>query len=92
MTPLGIMLWYLDDGCYYVSKSGHQSISLSITDEEIRRQAYDVFKSYGIEFSVRGVYLVLQDRVKIAMFMNCFTKPFLHMIPECMKYKCEMKI
>lgn len=92
MTPLGIMLWYLDDGCYHISKSGQHMISLCIPDEEIKRQAYDVFKSYGIEFTVRDVELVLQDRVKITLFMNCFTKPFLHMIPECMRYKCEMKI
>ena len=92
LTPLGLMLWYLDDGCYHVSKDGQHTISLCIPDEGIKQQAYNVFKSYGIEFTVRKVELVLQDSVKVAMFMNCFTKPFLHIIPECMKYKCEMKI
>jgi hypothetical protein len=92
LTPLGIMLWYLDDGCYHVSQSGQHIISMCIPDEDVKQQALTVFKSYGVDFTVRDVELVLQDRVKVAMFMNCFTRPFLHMLPECMHYKCELKI
>lgn len=92
MTPFGFFLWYLDDGCYHVSKHGQHIISMCIPDEETKQQAHAVFKSYGIDFTVREAELVLQDSVKVAMFMNCFTKPFKHLVPECMLYKCEMKI
>ena len=92
LSPLGVLLWYLDDGCYHVSKNGQQIIDLCIPDEKVKADAYEHFKSYGIEFNVRGKSLVLQDSVKVAKFMNCFTRPFVHLVPECMKYKCEMKI
>lgn len=91
LTPLGWMLWYLDDGSLMISKNSNQ-LSIAIHDNNIRLKAIEVLRTYGFSFSNYKEEIVISHRISIIKFLNCFIKPFIHLIPECMKYKCIIKI
>lgn len=93
LTPLGWLLWYLDDG--HNSRSEEYwsySLGIACISEEIKELAHKKLLTYGFDFNIRPTMIILQDKVEISRFINSMLKPFEHIIPECMKYKIEMKI
>ena len=92
LTPLGWLLWYLDDGTY------GQDISICIGAEEVANKAEQELKTYGIESRVNKVSnanaytLTMRGGVNSIKFYKVFIEPFLSIIPNCMLYKTEVKI
>lgn len=91
LTPLGWCLWYLDDGNLFMAKNATH-LSIAISDPKIQEQSLREVTSYGIKASLDKNSLIISNRYEIIKFLNVFVKPFIHMIPECMKYKCVLKI
>lgn len=91
LTPFGWMLWYLDDGSLTISDNSNQ-LSFAIHSNEIRVSAIKELETYGFQFANYNEQIVISDKLTIIKFLNCFIKPFIHLIPECMKYKCIVKI
>lgn len=91
LTPLGWMLWYLDDGSLTISDNSNQ-LSFAIHSNEVRISAIEELETYGFQFANYNEQIVISDKLTIIKFLNCFIKPFIHLIPECMKYKCIVKI
>lgn len=91
LTPFGWMLWYLDDGNLYLSDSSNQ-LSIAIDCPCTKIAAVEELRTYGFEFANRTKCITISDKLVIIKFLNCFIKPFIHLIPECMKYKCIVKI
>lgn len=91
LTPFGWMLWYLDDGSLTLSDNSNQ-LSFAIHGNEVRVKAIEELKTYGFQFANYNEQIVISDKLTIIKFLNCFIKPFIHLIPECMKYKCIVKI
>lgn len=93
LTPLGWLLWYLDDGYNSVSKDyWSYSLGIACKSDEIKELAHKKLLTYGFNFNIQPTMIILQDKVEISRFINSMLKPFEHIIPECMKYKIEMKI
>lgn len=92
LTPLGWLLWYLDDGTY------HQDISICIRLEDVAIKAKQELKTYGIESRVNKVStanaftLTMCGGTNSIKFYKVFIEPYLSVIPKCMLYKTEVKI
>ena len=90
LTPFGWCLWYLDDGNLSLTYGIHH-LSIAIHDEDVRNAAVEELKTYGFNFSAQKECIIISDYIAIAKFINCFVKPFMHLIPESMHYKCFIK-
>ena len=92
LTPLGWLLWYLDDGTY------GQDISICTNLENVANAAKVELLTYGIDARVNKVstanaYLVnMCGGTNSIRFYKAFIEPFLSIIPKCMIYKTEVKI
>ena len=91
LTPLGWLLWFLDDGTLYQDENSH-CIIISMSDEKLKDEAIKELETYGMNFKKSKNGIIVSDYINIVKFLNCFIKPFNHIIPECMKYKCVIKI
>lgn len=91
LTPFGWMLWYLDNGSLYISNNSNQ-LSIAISDSQTRIEAINELSTYGFTFSNYERFIAISDKFTIVKFLNCFIKPFIHLVPETMKYKCIVKI
>lgn len=97
LTPLGWLLWYLDDGFYSISKAKDgeyytHNCGISIHNEELQDLAIEKLKCYGFSFNKNKNDIRIQSMEAISSFMNDMLRPFAHIVPDCMKYKIEMKI
>lgn len=92
LTPLGWLLWYLDDGTY------SQDISICTNLEEVAQAAANELLTYGIEARVNRVStanaytITMRGGVNSIKFYKAFIEPYLSIIPNCMLYKTEVKI
>ena len=92
MTPLGWLLYFMDDGGYYLSKEGQSLIMFSTVDEELQNSIIEVMTTYGYKFNKAKTYVCIQNKADAAKFISGMIMPFDHLIPDCMKYKYDMKI
>lgn len=92
LTPLGWLLWYLDDGGYYKTSEGQHIIQLAAKDDELCNVAIQELATYGYNFSKTKNAICLKDAPGVAKFINGMIHPFYNLIPECMMYKCDMKV
>lgn len=91
LTPLGWMLYFMDDGCYSVS--GTQSvIHLCTINKKLQLSIQKELLTYNISSNIAKNEVVIQNKVDVVKFINSFIKPFDNIIPTCMKYKYDMKI
>lgn len=90
LSPLGWMLWYLDDGSLSISKNS-STLEIAIHEDSLRRVSVEELKTYGFTFHNYNNRISISSKLEIIKFLNCFVKPFIHLIPECMKYKCYYK-
>lgn len=92
LTPLGWLLWYLDDGSYT------QDISICINQESVAQEAKKELATYGIETRINkagnanAYNVTMCGGANSIRFYKGFIEPFLDIIPDCMKYKTEVKI
>lgn len=92
LTPVGWLLWYFDDG--HIG----QDLSICIKEEAVANRAKTELETYGITSRVNKVLtanaynLTMCGGQNTVRFYKEFIEPFLDIIPECMKYKTEVKI
>lgn len=91
LTPLGMFLLFLDDGCLYWQQSKVISICQGRTLEK-HEQFAKLLSTYGIHANVTETACNIQRQVDIVKFLNTFVKPFSHIMPESMRYKTEIMI
>jgi hypothetical protein len=84
LTPLGWLLWWLDDGGWY------QNIAIFSINEDIVNKAVEVLKTYGIEARPCPNGFCMCGRVNDVRFYKTFIEPLTDYIPECMKYKVKI--
>jgi hypothetical protein len=85
LTPLGWLLWYLDDG------SCTQNYSISVCNEAVEERAIEVLATYGITArrDNRG-NVIMCGMVNDRLFSRCFLEPFMYMVPNSMHYKVKI--
>jgi len=92
LTPLGWLLWYLDDGTY------GQDISLCMHLEATAIAAMSELLTYGVTSrvnkcsNVNAYTVTMCGGANSVLFYKNFIEPFISIIPECMLYKTEVKI
>lgn len=91
LTPLGVLLLFLDDGCLYWKESKVLCIGQGNT-RELHQTLADYFSTYNIHGNVTDTSFNINRQVDIVKFINTFIKPFSRIIPECMRYKTEIMI
>lgn len=89
LTPLGIAIWYCDDGNLYQNKdTNHLSIATNSLKEEELKIVIRFFKEkYNLDFHQNRKIIRLVSLKEIHKFINIFSK----YIPKCMKYKKILK-
>lgn len=86
LTPLGVWLYFLDDGTY--SNTHQQRISFAPTTVEIGDRLIEHLRTYGFDFKTQGRSIVNNGgQVEVKRFLNTFGMPFYDLTPECMRYK-----
>lgn len=91
LTPLGWLLYYLDDG--FLSIGNVYSCGFSTIDPDIQKSIVATLETYGINgWNYTRSDVRLQNQISIAYFLNNIIYPFKNIIPECMNYKLDMKI
>ena len=83
LTPLGWLLWWLDDGGKY------QNIAIFCIDFEICDLAIKELSSYGIKARHCQNGICMCGQAEDYKFYKNFIDPFIKDIPECMMYKVE---
>lgn len=91
LTPIGVLLLFLDDGCLYWKDSKVLSICQGNT-LEVHQNLANYFSTYNIHGNVAATGFNINRQVEIVKFINTFIKPFSNIIPECMRYKTEIMI
>lgn len=92
LTPIGWLLWFFDDGHW------GQDLQITNNNEEVCNTAKTELATYGIAARVNKCantnawLLTMCGQQNSVLFYKNFIEPFLHIIPESMKYKTEMKI
>lgn len=92
LTPLGWLLWYLDDGSYT------QDITICIHLEAVALAGQKELATYGIEARVNkcsganAYSLTMCGGANSIRFYKAFIEPFLRIVPACMQYKTKVKI
>ena len=91
LTPLGWLLWYLDDG----SNSG-QDLAICCSTEAIANTAQKELETYGVSSRVskagetKAVNLTMRGDANSLLFYKNFLEPFLNIIPPSMLYKVKI--
>ena len=92
LTPLGWLLWYLDDGSYT------QDISICTHLKAVADAGQKELQTYGIESRVNKAHgtnaytLIMCGGTNSIRFYKAFIEPFLNIVPACMQYKTKVKI
>jgi len=92
MTPLGVCLYFMDDGYFHISKKYNVcELAFSAINEEKKEILIEYFKTYGYHFNNYNNCIALNKKISIIKFINDFIKPFSYMLPKCMEYKYDYK-
>jgi len=91
MTPLGMYLLYMDDGCLK-NYDNMTHITIAIKDEDIKVNFKELLKTYGIVSSIYTDVIAITSAIEVLKFLNCFILPFKHLTPKCMEYKQDLMI
>lgn len=92
LTPLGWLLLYFDDGCY------GQDMFITTESKLLAVAMQEELSTYGITSRVNicadgpSHNVTMCGGENTVAFYKNFIEPFLDIIPECMKYKTEVKI
>jgi hypothetical protein len=100
LTPLGVLLWYLDDGSYEEKKTIMAIYSNSYSYSDNMLMAKCMNDNFGLRFNVyqkfskregkrySHLHLAAKDRLK---FYEDIIEPFIGQIPSSMMYKVPQK-
>lgn len=94
LTPFGILLLFLDDGYFDLdfNKRGNTYISIYIHNTKTLNALREELKTYQVETTVSSNVIKIGTYQSAVNFYKNFIEHYLSDIPECMKYKIEMKI
>ncbi len=95
LTPLSILIWFLDDGCYSLGQKSTHKLYLSTcryTLSEVRMAKKWFWHKWRIESVIyydktHDVHYLNFRRAAQFQFNDLFLKPFKDQIPSCMHYK-----
>ena len=90
LTPLGVMVYFLDDGYLAYSKK-YKTVELgfSTIKPELQQALLNYFKTYGYTFNVAKSAVVLNKKIVVIKFIQEFLEPFKSIIPKNMYYKLD---
>lgn len=91
LTPLGILLLFLDDGCLYWKDTKVISFCIG-NDPKKHRDLQELLATYDLHSNITDTSCVIARQVDIVKFINLFIKPYIDIVPECLKYKTEIMI
>lgn len=91
LTPLGMLLVFLDDGCLFWKDTKSITICLGIEKEKHEVLA-EYLSTYNIHSIAYDKTCTIAQKVEIVKFINTFVKPFIKSIPASMQYKTEIMI
>lgn len=92
LTPFGMFLLYMDDGC--LAQKNVNVLSICNPCNETRVELMKFLKSYGIS-SVnyqKDMEVCMTNIIDVTAFLNTFVKPFKKYIPANMEYKMNLVI
>jgi len=84
LTPLGWLLWWLDDGGWY------QNITIFSIDKSIIDRAIIELNTYDIKARHSQNGMSMCGHMNDLKFYKNFIEPFLNNIPKCMLYKVKI--
>lgn len=85
LTPIGWLLWWLDDGWWA------QNVAISICNADTEKAAIEVLATYGIAARpAQNGSIQMRGEVNDMLFYNTFIAPLRHLIPACMMYKVKI--
>lgn len=92
LTPLGVCLYFLDDGWLSTSVR-YNTIELGFgsVNEDLRAYLISYFKTFGYNFSEGVNQIQLRSRKWIIRFLKDFIEPYIEIIPKCLHYKFNYK-
>lgn len=92
LTPLGMFLLYMDDGC--LSQKKVNVLSICNPCNETRNAIVTFLKSYGIESTnyQTDMEVSMTNIIDVTAFLNTFVRPFKKYIPMNMGYKMNLVI
>ena len=85
LSPLGWLVWYLDDGC-----GSAQNYTISICSEKTEIEAVRVLQTYGIKARRHAGSIFMRGAHEDKKFSKAFIEPFIHLIPPSMQYKVKI--
>lgn len=92
LTPLGWLLWYLDDGTY------GQDLSICTNLESVAEAGKKELQTYGVAARVnkcsgKNAYTITMcGGANTIRFYKNFIEPFLSIIPRCIMYKTHIEL
>jgi len=94
LTPFGMCLYFMDDGYlnFDLSGRGNNYVQMYVQDGLVLSSLVEELKTYGISTTVSNNYLKIGTMDSAVMFYKCFIEPFKDNLPDCLRYKTEMKI
>jgi hypothetical protein len=93
LTPFGVMLYFLDDGYFSISKGKYITweLGFSTINTELQEALFEYFKTYGYTFNITPKAIILQSKPTIIKFIKDFLEPFKDIIPKSMYYKFNLE-
>lgn len=93
MTPLGMFLLYMDDGC--LTQSDNATKLTICNGVSLNREAIkDYLQSYGIVSTIydKDMVVCISNTVNITKFLYNFVTPFKAYTPDSMGYKTKLMV
>lgn len=90
MTPLGWLLYFLDDGHLNIGQT--TSLSFSTVNDDLKDLLINELRNYGFNFYKCGNEIKIAEKIQVAKYINTMLLPFKDQVPACMQYKLDMKI
>ena len=94
LTPLGILLWFLDDGYFDLdfTKRSNNYISIYVHNTDVLIALQEELLTYQINSTTCNNVLKIGSYQSAVNFYKNFMEHYKNDVPECMQYKFEMKI
>lgn len=93
MTPLGMFLLFMDDGCL-VQNADSKNLTICNRYPEVRLALQAYLASYNIDSNIyeSDMKVCMSNVVSVTKFLNNFVAPFKQFTPECMGYKTKLMV
>jgi hypothetical protein len=92
INSFGLFILFLDDG--NLGTYGYSSVlGFAIENRQIAIELVNTLSTFGFTFKLENEhYISLKNKHSIQSYLNEMILPFESLIPDCMKYKSELKV